>query len=290
MKFFCIFSLILLPAGCWGLAEEPQHCPGSRLGDSVTVECHYEKRYKNSRKCWCKTLQGSCDVVLETTKQNKEVTVRRRFTWGSHYKNKFTVIMTKLTKEDTGTYSCGMMQNDECRNMCFFPVSAPPESEDTGNSSEENSSEKKRSTTSTSTPPGTSTGMNHISPTGEPMKILHILIPIILLLLFLVVIAVVLFIRTQRKKKEALIKDVAAANYENATFTQSPQRKVVATTVYVTAGPPACTESKPPHNNSQHAANAVPYYEEIQDPCPATHGRKDDALYCTVEHPIHVQQ
>ncbi|XP_030047679.1 CMRF35-like molecule 6 [Microcaecilia unicolor] len=182
MKIFLILGLMPL-LGCLVLSKKSPKCQRSDFsyeGDSLKVLCHYENKFRNSGKCWCKTVQRSCEPLVQATTEG-------RISMKDEYSNqRFTVTMQNLTQEDIGRYSCGIMHNRYCYKMCTFIVSLPPgtaspegrlpdlspftESDVTWNSSEEDSSEEEG--TAISTLPGDSAG-TEISLTDPLLPLKH---------------------------------------------------------------------------------------------------------------------
>ncbi|XP_014644887.1 PREDICTED: CMRF35-like molecule 8 [Ceratotherium simum simum] len=87
----------------------PSNVTGT-VGGSLSVQCRYEEKFTENKKYWCKS---SCSLlwrekIVETTESEREersghVSIR------DHPANlSFTVTMERLTKDDEGTYWCGI--------------------------------------------------------------------------------------------------------------------------------------------------------------------------------------
>ncbi|KAJ8001467.1 hypothetical protein DPEC_G00169800 [Dallia pectoralis] len=75
-------------------------------GGTVTVYCHYSEEQKNKDKYFCKGTYGvSCEDKIRTnTWKHKD-----RFSlYDNTVENYFTVVIRQLTREDKGTYWCGV--------------------------------------------------------------------------------------------------------------------------------------------------------------------------------------
>ncbi|KAL6077727.1 hypothetical protein STEG23_007881, partial [Scotinomys teguina] len=78
------------------------------VGESLSVQCQYEKEYKNNDKYWCRVpLLPLCKDIVKTraSKEAKNGRVSIR----DHPANlTFTVTLENLTLEDASTYKCGV--------------------------------------------------------------------------------------------------------------------------------------------------------------------------------------
>ncbi|XP_058879027.1 CMRF35-like molecule 3 [Acipenser ruthenus] len=99
--------ILLLPSlpGVFSLTSE-RHVFGWAAG-SVSVQCHYDLKYRDNAKYWCRGWRWtSCETLKKTsTSQNDEdkVSISDNKTQGV-----FTVTVRRLEKEDTDTYWCAI--------------------------------------------------------------------------------------------------------------------------------------------------------------------------------------
>lgn len=89
--------------GCVPL-RGPSTVTGS-VGESLSVRCQYEEKYKSNVKYWCRDSLLSCEKIVKTRPPkeagNGRVSIR------DHPANlTFTVTLKKLALEDAGTYKC----------------------------------------------------------------------------------------------------------------------------------------------------------------------------------------
>lgn len=79
-------------------------------GDSVSLQCTYEKKVRGHRKYWCREsgliLSRCSDIVY--SKQNQEVVRGRMSILDRPRELSMTVTMTDLTVKDSGKYWCGI--------------------------------------------------------------------------------------------------------------------------------------------------------------------------------------
>ncbi|XP_009948387.1 PREDICTED: polymeric immunoglobulin receptor-like [Leptosomus discolor] len=81
------------------------------VGGSVTHQCFYSitPANKHDRKYWCKTAKsGTCYTIISTTGYTSKDHVGRVSLKDIPQNGTFTVTMTELKKNDTGTYRCGI--------------------------------------------------------------------------------------------------------------------------------------------------------------------------------------
>ncbi|NWX03905.1 PIGR protein, partial [Caloenas nicobarica] len=82
-----------------------------KVGGSVTHQCFYSitPANKHDRKYWCKIAgSGVCHTVISTTGYISKHHVGRVSLEDIPQNGTFTVTMTELNKNDTGTYRCGI--------------------------------------------------------------------------------------------------------------------------------------------------------------------------------------
>ncbi|XP_055448458.1 CMRF35-like molecule 8 isoform X2 [Psammomys obesus] len=110
-----LVSAVLLPTlllllfqlpGCVPL-RGPSTVTGT-VGESLSVQCQYEEKYKTNNKYWCRGSRVLlCKEIVKTRgseeARNGQVSIR------DHPDNlTFTVTLENLTLEDAGTYMCGV--------------------------------------------------------------------------------------------------------------------------------------------------------------------------------------
>uniref|UniRef100_A0ABI8AFF6 Immunoglobulin domain-containing protein n=1 Tax=Felis catus TaxID=9685 RepID=A0ABI8AFF6_FELCA len=79
------------------------------VGGSLTVQCHYVRTWKNSKKWWCRGANwGNCHILVKTNGSEQEVQ-RKNVSIKDNQKNLiFTVTMEKLKQTDANIYWCGI--------------------------------------------------------------------------------------------------------------------------------------------------------------------------------------
>ncbi|CAM2101944.1 unnamed protein product [Caretta caretta] len=106
-------GVILFLAGySSGLAALELTGPGEvsrALGESVSVQCRYHKRYKGNSKYWCRgAVWRTCHTAVETTGLEAEAKRDRVSIRDNPRLCTFTVTMENLTLGDAGIYWCGI--------------------------------------------------------------------------------------------------------------------------------------------------------------------------------------
>ncbi|XP_072133754.1 polymeric immunoglobulin receptor-like [Mobula birostris] len=78
------------------------------VGRAITIDCHYEAKYRSHTKYWCHGWTRQCSVLVETNGQcgrSGRVSITDNPEQGI-----FTVTMENLHSRDTGWYSCGITE------------------------------------------------------------------------------------------------------------------------------------------------------------------------------------
>nr|XP_035934909.1 CMRF35-like molecule 6 isoform X2 [Halichoerus grypus] len=96
--------LFLQVPGCWCLSG-PTSVTGT-VGGSLSVQCQYEEKFRETAKYWCKSpCLGDIVVTKESDKEVRSGRVSIR----DHPANlTFTVTLENLTEGDAGTHRCGI--------------------------------------------------------------------------------------------------------------------------------------------------------------------------------------
>ncbi|XP_032898772.1 polymeric immunoglobulin receptor-like [Amblyraja radiata] len=76
------------------------------VGRAVTIDCHYEAKYRSHTKYWCQGWTRQCRVLLETNGQHGRS--GRGSITDNPARGIFTVTVEDLRSGDTGWYSCGI--------------------------------------------------------------------------------------------------------------------------------------------------------------------------------------
>uniref|UniRef100_A0A8C8UI89 Ig-like domain-containing protein n=1 Tax=Peromyscus maniculatus bairdii TaxID=230844 RepID=A0A8C8UI89_PERMB len=93
-------------SGCVPL-RGPSKVTGT-VGESLSVRCQYEEKYKANDKYWCRvSLLPSCKEIVRT-RASKEAGNGRVSIRDHPATLTFTVTLENLTLEDAGTYKCGV--------------------------------------------------------------------------------------------------------------------------------------------------------------------------------------
>ncbi|KAM7334373.1 hypothetical protein ACRRTK_007693 [Alexandromys fortis] len=102
-----LWSCLVLPG--YEALKGPKEVSGFE-GDSVSLQCTYEKKVRGHRKYWCREsgliLSRCSDIVY--SKQNQEVVRGRMSILDRPRELSMTVTMTDLTVKDSGKYWCGI--------------------------------------------------------------------------------------------------------------------------------------------------------------------------------------
>ncbi|XP_059806134.1 Fc receptor-like protein 5 isoform X2 [Hypanus sabinus] len=77
------------------------------VGRAITIDCHYEEKYRSHTKYWCHGWTFQCSVLVETNGQHGRS--RRVSITDNPERGIFTVTMEDLHSGDTGWYSCGII-------------------------------------------------------------------------------------------------------------------------------------------------------------------------------------
>ncbi|KAM9210774.1 LOW QUALITY PROTEIN: protein CD300H-like [Dugong dugon] len=101
--------LLLLVPGCVTLSG-PSTVTGV-VGESLSVQCRYEERFKEHNKYWCREQLapiGPCNKIVETSSSEREKTKGRVSIRDHPAQLSFTVTVKNLTVKDEGQYRCGI--------------------------------------------------------------------------------------------------------------------------------------------------------------------------------------
>ncbi|XP_005070135.1 CMRF35-like molecule 9 isoform X6 [Mesocricetus auratus] len=124
-----LWSCLVLPG--YEALKGPREISGFE-GDSVSLQCTYEKKVRTHRKYWCREggfmLSRCSDIVYSS--QNQEVARGRMSIRDTPRELSMTVTMRDLTLEDSGKYWCGIdrLGLDESFevSLTVFPGSSRP--------------------------------------------------------------------------------------------------------------------------------------------------------------------
>ncbi|XP_036922196.1 CMRF35-like molecule 6 [Sturnira hondurensis] len=103
-------SAMFLLQATGSLSLSGPHTVRGTVGESLSVQCRYEEKFRGNKKYWC---ENPCTPVLknkivETSESEREVS-NGRVSIRDHPANlTFTVTFERLTKHDAGKYWCGI--------------------------------------------------------------------------------------------------------------------------------------------------------------------------------------
>ncbi|KAM7035801.1 CMRF35-like molecule 8 isoform 1-T1 [Acridotheres tristis] len=208
MQLLPLLTWALLP-GC-GAVEGPSSVRGF-LGGSLSVTCTYEPDQEKLPKFWCETrilsvFTCSKDIVI-TSESHLEVRKGRFSIRDNRTHRAFTVTVDELSKEDEGTFRCGVRTSkysfDQAAvvKVIVYPASSTLPSSTcttttfsdltpfvTGHTQTVSQAEIVQSTSTPSAP--------------QVLNVVeHILIPAVIVVLFLLVVATGILVILSRKKK-----------------------------------------------------------------------------------------
>uniref|UniRef100_G3U751 Ig-like domain-containing protein n=1 Tax=Loxodonta africana TaxID=9785 RepID=G3U751_LOXAF len=192
------------------------------VGETLSVQCRYEEKFKESDKFWCREpALRPCYKIVETSGSEREKR-RGRVSISDHPAQlSFTVTMTKLTVEDAGKYWCGIditwlrdarLPFDPTFQVVVSVSPAEPHPHTSTRTAGTSSVPAPRSSTPTSTTTSTTTTDCPI-PSKSPLRSVHFLLLIFLKVpLFLSILSAVLWVnRPQRGPRGRW----SQPNYEN---------------------------------------------------------------------------
>lgn len=122
--FHCL-QLILLSAGCWTLTGPEKVMLYE--GESLSVQCHYEKSFKQNIKFWCEgSILTLCSSLLIKSSSDSLVENDRTSIRDNKKKLYFEITMNKLKREDSGTYQCGIERGGVYNDRHYIQVTVSP--------------------------------------------------------------------------------------------------------------------------------------------------------------------
>ncbi|KAJ8371843.1 hypothetical protein AAFF_G00299380 [Aldrovandia affinis] len=103
----CLLFLLLFVTGLPGiLSMRTQSRVTVQTGGSVSIPCHYDQKYKDSVKYWCRgLLWGTCIVVVRTDSPQRRGDVSIT---DDPAQQVFTVTLRNLQRRDTNKYWCAV--------------------------------------------------------------------------------------------------------------------------------------------------------------------------------------
>ncbi|XP_033623311.1 CMRF35-like molecule 3 [Fukomys damarensis] len=98
---------LFLGGGCFSL-QGPESVRGL-AGGSVTVQCHYSRRWKTYNKWWCRGASWYvCEILVKTRGSEQEERSGRVSIRDDPRAQTFQVTMERLRQDDADTYWCGI--------------------------------------------------------------------------------------------------------------------------------------------------------------------------------------
>ncbi|XP_072846692.2 uncharacterized protein LOC110091240 isoform X1 [Pogona vitticeps] len=221
MRVLGTLSLLgwVITPGCWGL-----YCPDEvhpSVGGSLSVSCQYKQGLEKYSKFWCKeTARIYCSALVKSQSDGKGIKQRISIR-DNKEKQYFEVIMSNLTKEDSGVYRCGIddsllpFRDSTCRihvAVSPAPTLDPEEEQTTSKLTEKLQTTKRHKKLSPTEPPdadgfteGTSESSSFSASTSRPSpseeSSANLLIYCAVLLFILLLLAAVVLCAVSRKKR-----------------------------------------------------------------------------------------
>ncbi|XP_064189851.1 polymeric immunoglobulin receptor-like isoform X1 [Anguilla rostrata] len=126
LLFLSIIFLFVLPGADAGAVSTVSNV-AVQTGRSVTIPCHYDKKYEKQVKYWCRGSDwNTCRTLVRTDSPKVEGETSITDDPTHHV---FTVTMTKLKTEDSGYYWCGIEINgggDESTRLYLSVTAGTP--------------------------------------------------------------------------------------------------------------------------------------------------------------------
>ncbi|CAH6776256.1 CMRF35-like molecule 9 isoform X3 [Phodopus roborovskii] len=164
-----LWSCLMLPG--YEALKGPKEISGFE-GDSVSLQCTYEKKVRGNRKYWCRqgglVLSRCSDIVYSS--QNQEVAQGRMSIRDSPRQLSMTVTMRDLTLKDSGKYWCGIdrLGFDESFEVSLIVFPAFPGLHPTVATAKQGKTGVKAPVFTGAAPPAGSAGTSQVLPGTSP--------------------------------------------------------------------------------------------------------------------------
>ncbi|XP_037699188.1 trem-like transcript 4 protein [Choloepus didactylus] len=113
--------LVLLVPGSW--EQKPvQEVRQELEGGTISVTCKYRPEDSNRMKIWCRQTSAWCNVLVTSSRRQAVAQESRYSIWDYPRSGYFTVGMTKLRKEDSGSYWCGILEAPSRPNINIYKI------------------------------------------------------------------------------------------------------------------------------------------------------------------------